>query len=238
MPLNEYEMIAVIGVALVSLILGSVSDVKKRTVKSYLFIPLVATGSVIDYLVSIPFIFIVIFILAFIATFLRTDIPVYLMLGVSFLVISVILIFILGFFYGFTLALISLMFLAGYTEKLFGIGDIKGIIAILGSIAPISISAGAYYSYLNSIFPLSFLLIMNLGFMSTLSFPVVGIINKKTFGKMYFIYSPFREDLSQIKYATKIFGNKKYSMYRIPFMIPILASVTLTFLSYFSGVIF
>ena len=46
----------------------------------------------------------------------------------------------------------------------------------------ISISAGAYYSYLNSIFPLSFLLIMNLGFMSTLSFPVVGIINKKTFG--------------------------------------------------------
>ena len=27
----------------------------------------------------------------------------------------------------FTLALVSLMFLAGYTEKLFGIGDIKGI---------------------------------------------------------------------------------------------------------------
>ena len=67
-------------------------------------------------------------------------------------------------------------FIAGYTEKLFGIGDIKGIIAILGSIAPISISAGAYYSYLNSIFPLSFLLIMNLGFMSALSFPVMDWI--------------------------------------------------------------
>lgn len=238
MPLNEYEMIAVIGVALVSLILGSVSDVKKRTVKSYLFIPLVATGSVIDYLVSIPFIFIVIFILAFIATFLRTDIPLYLILGVVLLVISIILIFIMGFFYGFTLALLSLMFLLGYTEKLFGIGDIKGIIAILGSIAPISISAATDYSYLNSIFPLSFLLIMNLGFMSALSFPVVGVMNKRTFGKMYFIYSPFREDLSPIKYATKIFGNKKYSTYRIPFMIPILASVALTFLSYFSGVIF
>ena len=238
MQLNEYEIIAIIAVALVSLFIGSVSDVKKRTVKSYLFIPLIATGSVIDYLVSIPFIFIVIFILAFIATFLRTDIPLYLILGVVLLVISIILIFILGFFYGFTLALLSLMFLSGYTEKLFGIGDIKGIIAILGSIASISISAATDYSYLNSIFPLSFLLIMNLGFMSALSFPFVGIINKRVFGKMYFIYSPFREDLNTIKYSTKVFGDRKYSMYRVPFMLPILAGVAITFLSYFSGAIF
>ena len=238
MPLNEYEMIAVIGVALVSLILGSVSDVKKRTVKSYLFIPLVATGSVIDYLVSAPAVFIVLIIIVFIATFLRTDISLYLLAGVSFILVSVALIFIIGFFYGFTLALVSLMFLAGYTEKLFGIGDIKGIIAILGSIAPISISAGTYYSYLNSIFPLSFLLIMNLGFMSALSFPFVGIINKRVFGNMYFIYSPFREDLNTIKYSTKVFGDRKYSMYRVPFMLPILAGVAITFLSYFSGAIF
>ena len=74
MPLNEYEMIAVIAVALVSLFIGSVSDVKKRTVKSYLFIPLIATGSVIDYLVSAPAVFIVLTVIVFIATFLRTDI--------------------------------------------------------------------------------------------------------------------------------------------------------------------
>ena len=238
MQLNEYEIIAIIAVALMSLFIGSVSDVKKRTVKSYLFIPLIATGSVIDYLVSAPSVFIILTVIVFIATFLKTDISLYLLAGVIFILVSVALIFIIGFFYGFTLALVSLMFLAGYTEKLFGIGDIKGIIAILGSIAPISISVGTYYSYLNSIFPLSFLLIMNLGFMSALSFPVVGVMNKRTFGKMYFIYSPFREDLSQIKYATKIFGNKKYSMYRVPFMLPILAGVALTFLSYFSGVIF
>ena len=238
MQLNEYEIIAIIAVALVSLFIGSVSDVKKRTVKSYLFIPLIATGSVIDYLVSAPSVFIILTVIVFIATFLRTDISLYLLAGVIFILVSVALIFIIGFFYGFTLALVSLMFLSGYTEKLFGIGDIKGIIAILGSIASISISAATDYSYLNSLFPLSFILIMNLGFMSALSFPFVGIINKRVFGKMYFIYSPFREDLNTIKYATKVFGDRKYSMYRVPFMLPILAGVAITFLSYFSGAIF
>ena len=238
MPLNEYEMIAIIAVALVSLFIGSVSDVKKRTVKSYLFIPLIATGSVIDYLVSAPAVFIVLTVIVFIATFLRTDISLYLLAGVIFILVSVALIFIIGFFYGFTLALVSLMFLGGYTEKLFGIGDIKGLIATLGSIAPLAISMSPDYSALNSIFPLSFLLVMNLGFMSALSFPFVGIINKRTFGKMYFIYSPFRDDLNTIKYSTKVFGDRKYSMYRVPFMLPILAGVAITFLSYFSGAIF
>lgn len=238
MQLNDYEMVAIIIVALVSLFIGSVSDIKKRSVKSYLFISLMATGAVIDYAASIPSIFIILIILVFIFTFLRTDISLYFMIGIVFLLLSVVLIFFIGFFYGFTLTLVSLMFVAGYTEKLFGIGDIKGIIAILGSIAPLSISAASYYSDLNSIFPLSFLLIMNLGFMSALSFPFVGMINKKTFGKMYLIYSPFKEDLNPVKYSTKVFGDRKYSMYRIPFMVPILASVVATFLSYFSGVIF
>ena len=233
-----YVLIIVAAISIISFAIGSYSDVKKRTVKTYLFIPLVVSGLVFDYISSVPSAILIIAAVAFVFTFIRTEIYLYAILGIAIMMVSLVSVIYIGIFYGFTLIFISFIFLLGYTEKLFGIGDIKGIIAALVSMAALPISTAQRFSTMSSIFPLTFLIILNLGFISILVFPYVGMINKKEFGRMYFVYSPYKEGLNPVKYSIKTFGEKKYSAYRIPFMVPIFLTVVITYISYFAGGLF
>ncbi len=124
---------AVIAVATASLIYGSYTDVKRRTVKALLFVPLMAIGVTINFILHAPVMFTGFGVAIFLFTFLEPDTYAYAILAAIFMAVSITFVFLIGFYWGFQLLVISVVFALGFTERLFGIGDIKGIIAIMFS---------------------------------------------------------------------------------------------------------
>ena len=124
---------AVIAVATASLIYGSYTDVKKRTVKALLFVPLMAIGVAINLILHAPLMFTGFGVAIFLFTFLEPDTYAYAILAAIFVAVSIAFVFLIGFYWGFQLLAISVVFALGFTERLFGIGDIKGIIALMFS---------------------------------------------------------------------------------------------------------
>ena len=124
---------AVIAVATASLIYGSYTDVKRRTVKALLFVPLMAIGVTINFILHAPVMFTGFGVAIFLFTFLEPDTYAYAILAAIFMAVSITFVFLIGFYWGFQLLAISVVFALGFTERLFGIGDIKGIIAIMFS---------------------------------------------------------------------------------------------------------
>ncbi|MHB8371395.1 MAG: hypothetical protein ACYDAO_00175 [Thermoplasmataceae archaeon] len=235
--MNAYQYLIIIFV-ISSLAVGSVSDIRKRTVKSYLFIPLVIGSLTLDYYLSAPSLIIGVLALVFFMTFLRTDILPYIVSGVLIFILSIGIFIFIGSFYGFSVLFSAIIFILGYKEKMFGIGDIKAILATIIAMVPMGISSSGLYSYLNTIIPLPFLLFMNIGIFSILVFPYVMITNFRIFGHPYILFAPFKEGLDEIRFAKRKINGKEYSAYRVPFMIPIFISLIATYLSYFMGIIF
>lgn len=124
---------AVIAVATASLIYGSYTDVKRRTVKALLFVPLMALGVSINFIIHVPGPFILVGVVIFLFTFLEPDTYAYAILAGIFLLVSIAFVFLIGFHWGFQILVISVVYALGFTERLFGIGDIKGIIALMFS---------------------------------------------------------------------------------------------------------
>ena len=119
----QYLILLMVGMAV--LLFGSVTDVRRRTVSSYLFIPLYVAGIVFLALyIHPPYWFYIAGILMFIATFMKTDLLVYPLVGVVFLIFSIFMVFRV-FIFGFDLLVMSAIFLMGFQERFFGIGDIN-----------------------------------------------------------------------------------------------------------------
>ena len=126
-------MYIVIAVSIASLAYGSYTDVRRRTIKSLLFVPLAAVGFALNFYNGSPEFFIFIGLAMFTLSFLAPDTYAYGIVAFAFFLMSLMSLYMAGFYWGFQLLAMSLIFLIGFQERLFGIGDIKAIISLMYS---------------------------------------------------------------------------------------------------------
>ena len=226
---------AIIAVATASLLYGSYTDVKKRTVKALLFVPLMALGAAMNILLHAPYLFLALGVLIFLFTFLEPDTYAYGFIAAIFIVVSAASIFLYGFYWGFQLLVISVVYAMGFTERLFGIGDIKGIIAVMFASAIYSPLAGAvlygHFAYVG--FPTSLSILVDVAIFSVIFLAYAVYLSRKH-GAV-----AVRGEPLAIKYNSELAGRNaqaykagerdgvKYMAYRIPFMVAIFLGYTL-----------
>ena len=221
---------AIIAVATASLIYGAYTDVKRRTVKALLFVPLMALGVSINFILNIPIVFTALGVAIFLFTFLEPDTYAYAILSAGFIVISVAFVFLVGFYWGFQLLAISVVYALGFTERLFGIGDIKGIIAIMFS-SPLYSPAAETILFGHVTFvviPTSLSIMVDVAIFSVM-FILYTVYLARKHGTVSIKGEPlairFNEELAQRNPEVYKVGERdgtKYMIYRIPFMVAIL----------------
>lgn len=220
---------AIIAVAMASLIYGSYTDVRRRTVKSLLFVPLMALGIAMNIFLDAPYLFIVLGMVIFLLTFLEPDTYAYGYLAVIFMAISIAALYLVGFYWGFQLLIISVVYALGFTERLFGIGDIKGIIAVMFASPLYSPFAEAvlYGHFAYADIPTSLALLVDVSI-----FSVIFLIYAVYLARKHGVANVRGEPLA-IKYSSELAernpeayraGEKdgvRYMTYRTPFLVAI-----------------
>ena len=232
----QYLILLMVGMAV--LLFGSVTDVRRRTVSSYLFIPLYVAGIVFLALyVHPPYWFYIAGILMFIATFMKTDLLVYPLVGVIFLIFSIFMVFRV-FIFGFDLLVMSAIFLMGFQERFFGIGDIKALLAL--SFSFISIPMITPFTQAQEIIsgfvPFSMALLINVAVFSIIFVPYIVYLSMKTgksSGSSSLFVLRYDEEIyhkNSKKFSVHEYRGKKYMQYRAPFMISITGGFIVTVL--------
>ena len=232
----QYQILLLVGIVILAY--GSATDVKRRTVSSYLFIPLLAAGIVFLVLyVHPPYWFYIAGILMFIATFLETDLLVYPVMGAIFLIVSFFLVF-RDFIFGFDLLVMSVIFLMGFQERFFGIGDIKALIALSFSfisipmLTPLTLDQKIISGYV----PFSMALLINVAIFSIIFVPYMVYLNRKvgkSSGNSSLFVMRFDEETynaNNKKFSVHENRGRKYMQYRAPFMISITGGFIITLL--------
>ncbi|AKA48143.1 hypothetical protein IX51_02435 [uncultured archaeon] len=224
------------------LVYTSYTDVKKRTINSFIFLPVIALGAWFNVANGAPLFFAVIGILIFLATYLNTSLVIYPIIGVAFLAVS--LYYIAGgeFAYGFTSLVMSLMFLIGFQERLFGIGDVKAMVALFFSftefpfttplITPIQIE-------LAKVMPLSIVMLFNIAIVSLFFIPYLVILNRRK-GSSIGLHSVTSVDYDEKTYSRNMAKfslmdtpSGKVMVYKTPFMISVSVGFIITMLAGF-----
>lgn len=229
--LDEFTTLsyAIIAVAMISLLYGAYTDVKRRTVKALLFVPLMILGLLMNILLHAPYIFLALGVLIFLFSFLEPDTYTYGFLAAIFIAVSVAAIFMYGFYWGFQLLVISVVFAMGFTERFFGIGDIKGIIAVMFSstlYTPIAVTLlSGQVSY--GLIPTSLAILVDIAIFSV-AFLLYAVYLTGRLGRI-----AVRGEALAIKYDGKLSERNpaaykagerdgvRYMAYRIPFMVAI-----------------
>ncbi|MCL4336406.1 MAG: prepilin peptidase [Candidatus Thermoplasmatota archaeon] len=225
----------VVIIALLSLVYGSYTDLKTRTIKSYLFIPLMIAGIVQNYYFGAPTIFIVAALLVFFFAFLVPDTWAYLIIGMVFLGISSYYTLSTDFYWGFQLVIISVVYLIGFQETFFGNGDIKAIIACMFSMSIYWFDTGSLFKeniyYYN--IPAGLAILVNIAVFSSV-YLLYGHILASRYGHAKIPGQPYSINYDQAvldlkPHAFQVFEyqGQKYLRYRVPFMIPILLGFVL-----------
>ena len=229
MNLVETLTYVVIAVSIDSLAYGSYTDVRKRTVKALLFTPLVLLAAVQAYFFIVPMIYLVLGILIFFFTFLAPDTYAYELIGAIFLVVSVVALFLSGFYWGFQLIVMSMVFLLGFRERMFGIGDIKAIIALMFASPFYSPIVATVYqgSRDYTILPTSLALLTDVSIFAVV-FVAYAIIKVYRHGTANIPGQPLAMKYSEKMVARNPAAYRKlekdgthYMLYRIPFIVPI-----------------
>lgn len=221
---------AIIAVALVSLIYGSYTDIRKRTVKALLFVPLVILGLAMNIFLHAPYMFIVSGALIFLFSFLEPDTYGYGFMGVIFMVVSIVTIYLYGFHWGFQLLIISVVYLTGFTERFFGVGDIKGIIAVMFASSLYTPVTGTLlsgnFAYVQ--IPTSLALLVDIAIFSVI-FLVYAVYLAGKHGSVHIkgetLAIEYNSDLAEKNpdaYRISEKDGVRYMIYRIPFMVAIL----------------
>ncbi len=233
-----FQYVLLILVGMVVLLAGSVTDVRRRTVSSYLFIPLFAAGIVfLALFVHPPYWFYLVGILMFVASFMHTDLVIYPVTGAIFLVVSLFLTFRV-FLFGFDLLVMSAIFLMGFQERFFGIGDIKALLALSFSFItiPVLTPVTAGQKVILSFVPFSMALLINVAIFSIVFVPYMVYLNRKTGrgsgNSSLFVlrYDPEMYERNSRKFSVHEYRGKKYMQYRAPFMISITGGFIITLL--------
>lgn len=207
--------LAVISLLIVTLIYGSLWDVKKREISSYLFIPVIVlaliTGLILHGFVVISILSVIIFSLQFLAY----DRKKYVIAIVPVIVIGSVALYYLepGMLipWGFE-ALFSLMVIG---EVLFGVGDVKAIIAILFSTVPFSFALFGG----DLLLPFSFMFFINLGIVSIIA-TFYGIYATGKATGTYGLSGTVKKgtDVDPVRFYTWDMGDRLKLRYKIPFV--------------------
>jgi hypothetical protein len=215
-------------VAVATLTVTSYTDVRKRTINSFIFIPLVAVAAINFALTGQSAWYIAVGILFFAGTFIRTDLYIYPVYGLIILLVSVFL------FLGEPVYLISsiMIFIAfelGFTESFFGIGDIKAMVAIFFSFItfPFTWAFTAKQAFILTLLPLSFAMLINIAIVSLylpLYMFILNIRNGNRIGASSFLGLPYDDGVytrNMTRFSIRGSDDSRMMIYRSPFMIPI-----------------
>lgn len=214
----------------------SFTDVKKRTINSFIFLPLIGLGAWFHASQGAPLFFLVIGILIFLATYLETDLVIYPVIGIIFLAVSLYYVLSGSILYGFTATLMSMIFLVGFQERFFGIGDVKAMIALFFVFTqfPFLTSLTAGQSYLVSILPLSIVMLFNIAVVSLFFIPYILILGRRN-GDRLGVYSitslKYDESVysrNQAKFNVRNSSKGKLMVYKTPFMVSVSIGFLLT----------
>jgi hypothetical protein len=223
--LLEITRYAVIAIAIASLGYGSYSDLRTRTVSSLLFVPLMVAGVVVNVQSGSAIFFLAAGAVMMFLSFLRADTWAYLFTGMAFFIASLVAMEITGFYYGYEMLIMSVVYLIGFQERLFGSGDIKAIVSVMYAFplaySIIQVRPDSIYG----IVPPALIILVGISIFS-LAWAIHGIIltgGDRKFGTGLFRmkYDP---DLLRRKPQAFSTGEKdgaRYMTYRVPFMIPI-----------------
>jgi len=232
----QYILLIIVGIAI--LMIGSVTDVRKRTVSSYLFIPLFAAGIVFLALyIHPPYWFYVVGILMFVASFMETNLVIYPVVGFIFLAVSLFLTFRV-FIFGFDLLVMSAIFLMGFQERFFGIGDIKALLALSFSFItiPMLTPLTSGQRIISSFVPFSMALLINVAIFSIVFVPYMVYLSRKAGNisgnsSLFLVrYDQEMYEKNSKKFSVHEYRGKKYMQYRAPFMISITGGFIITLL--------
>lgn len=219
----------------------SYTDVKKRTINSFIFLPVVAIGAWFNISDGAPLYFIVLGVLVFLATYLETDLVIYPIIGMVFMAVSLYFTATGSIYYGFTSIIISLMFLIGFQERLFGIGDVKAMVALFFAFTrlPFLTSLTAQQTFVASIMPISMMMLFNIAIVSMLFIPYLIILNSRS-GKRLGVYSMtargYDEKIysgNEAKYNIRETSSGKIMVYKTPFMVSVAVGFIITMLAGF-----
>lgn len=217
-----------LAVALITLAYGSYTDIKRRTINSFLFIPLIALSTAFYIYSGVSPLFVILGLLLFLFTFLKPDIVLYPLIGIALLASSFVLIFTSGIFIGFNLTIMAVIFLIGFQERFFGIGDIKALVAISYSFVslPILTPVTAKQAIILSVMPPSLGILINVAIFSVLFLPYALLMmkrngNGKNAPPFMMHYDEDFLSRNKAKFVVKELGGNKYLAYRTPFLLPI-----------------
>ncbi len=216
-------------VTAISLIYGAERDSRKRSVNPFLFVPIIVIGVVINILISSPPIFILLGVAAFVLSFLRPSSYGYIISGVLMMIGAIIIASLSSYpIYGFEFFIIALIFITGFRQTLFGIGDTKGIISLIFSFTGVNVSLLRGVIALdgliaNGVFILFYIVLASLVFLLAEFIHISSAFRK--FGATGFRipYSRDAESAAGIAFAKRKRGSGEYLVYRVPFLIPVAA---------------
>ena len=203
------------------------SDVKSRSVNSYLFVPLIIAGSISSALQGVSYVPIFAMLGLYILSFISKHPFIYISGGIG--VFAIATVFSLGDLYneGYLL-FVMIPYLIAFRERLFGVGDVKAIIAlslafmVFPSDLMIIPLTPAYLSL-----PFSFLLLFNSSFVSVAFVPYLMAINYMSGSRLGFHsllgleYSEGKEIKNPERFTVVETQGGKFLVYRIPYMIPV-----------------
>lgn len=221
----EITRYAVIAIAVASLAYGSCSDLRKRTVSSFLFVPLMVAGIIVNILSGSALFFLVAGAIMMFLSFLQAETWAYLFTGIALFIASLVAIQITGFYYGYEMLIMSVVYLIGFQERLFGSGDIKAIVSVMYAF-PLAYSIiQARPDSIYGIVPPALIILVGISIFS-LVWAIYGIMltgGSRKFGAGLF---RMKYDAAIIKRKPQAFstGEKNgvtYMTYRVPFMLPI-----------------
>ncbi|PYB68920.1 hypothetical protein DMB44_01325 [Thermoplasma sp. Kam2015] len=204
-------LIASFFVFVITAIYSSLSDMRKRSVNSFTFLPMFAVAAL--YYALIHDYYLTAFTLTIAAaTFIRTDSYIYLILPVAAFIMAMIL----GCLsIGSTIAVV--LTLLGYRETLFGIGDVKAEVSYILAFQYISRPLfGA------SVFAISFLIYLSIfSVLAIAAFYVHATIIGLKFRGIHLAYDEAEYSRNRQKYRVIGSGDQAIMSYRMPFLVPI-----------------
>ncbi len=142
------------------------------------------------------------------------------------------------FIFGFDLLVMSAIFLMGFQERFFGIGDIKALLALSFSFItiPLLTPLTSGQRVISSFVPFSMALLINVAIFSIVFVPYLLYLNRKSGNRsgnsslFLMRYDKEMYEKNSRKFSVHEYRGKKYMQYRAPFMISITGGFIITLL--------
>ncbi|MCL4345300.1 MAG: hypothetical protein M1375_03880 [Candidatus Thermoplasmatota archaeon] len=229
--MNDYAAALMVTAGIITFAFASIQDHRKRSVHFLIFMPFMIVVNVFLLLTSSNHVLLLLADILWAVLFLNPEkwtfpLPVALIFGTGVII-----------FYhspddAINWIVMGLFAFMGTGEKLFGIGDIKGMVSVALSLSAFYLTYGTYYIIT---IPENLFLVINLGITSSAALVWAMIYTSRTTGRMgYFVR--FDGDVDKVKFREIQRNGSRLVSYRVPFMEFIMAAYILTVISWAVGI--